>query len=250
MASEPDGHRLCARGLAFSIGEIRIVDRFDMTVRAGEVMGLIGPNGAGKTTAIDLLSGFRLPDRGSVLIDGRDVTRLAPDRRVRCGLARTFQESPAVPGLSVLEHVQLAVDAAGRGPKRDALSADELLAGVGLREVRDAAGTSLPIGQRRMLDLARALGTSAEVLLLDEPFAGLEEREEEQLTAAVDRLRAQGAAVVVVEHRLKLLSNIADSVVVLVQGVPVARGTLEQVLEDPEVRRAYLGTGDARESEP
>ncbi len=239
-ASDP---RLDARGLSFSIGKNHIVHHFDITVRRGEVLGLIGPNGAGKTTAIDLLSGFRLPDSGYVRVNGKEVTRLAPDRRVLCGLARTFQESPGVSGLSVLEHVQLAVDAAGRRRAgRSAPSPEELLDNAGLWEVRNQPGTSLPIGQRRMLDLARALGTSPDVLLLDEPFAGLEDQEEKRLIDAVHRLRARDSGIVVIEHRLSLLNNVADSVVVLVQGTPLAAGMLADLLDDPRVQKAYLGT--------
>ena len=236
--------RLQADRISFQIGDNSIVDRVDMTLEAGESVGLIGPNGAGKTTLIDLLSGFRQPTRGSVHLSGRNVTRTSPDRRTRSGMARTFQESPAIPGLTVGEHLQLAYGAAGRR-RRDA---DEALPGklinrLLLGHLHGAAAQRLPIADRRVVDLGRALATVPDVLLLDEPFAGLTREYEEVLIREIDRLKQRGGAALIVEHRLALLNHVVDRVIVMVNGTKIASGSLDAVLKDSQVREAYLGEG-------
>jgi branched-chain amino acid transport system ATP-binding protein len=230
---------LSATDLSWLAGKLVILQGLDLRLSPGTVTGLIGPNGAGKSTAIDLLSGFREPASGSVQLLGRDVTRLPADQRTRMGLTRTFQESPTIPGLTVREHVQLALETGGRH-RRSKLQAWELLESLGLQSVAHASAETLPIGKRRMLDLARALGTSPKVLLLDEPFAGLEREDEDILTRVIHDLKAEGTAVLIVEHRLALLGDVAEDVLVLVQGCPLAKGPLEEVLRDERVQRAYL----------
>ncbi|HEX7184735.1 MAG TPA: ATP-binding cassette domain-containing protein [Thermoanaerobaculia bacterium] len=237
---------LAATGLSWLAGKLLILQGFDLRLSPGTVTGLIGPNGAGKSTAIDLLSGFREPASGSVQLLGQDVTRLSADQRTRLGLARTFQESPMIPGLSVREHVQLALEAGGR--RRSKLQARELLDSVGLEPVAQAAAETLPIGKRRMLDVARALGTAPRVLLLDEPFAGLEREDETNLTRIIEGLRVAGTAILIVEHRLALLGNVVETVLVLVEGKPLAKGPLAEVLQDDRVQRAYLrASGSSQE---
>jgi ABC-type branched-subunit amino acid transport system ATPase component len=234
----PDA-KLSASGLSFRAGGISILEDFAVELSPGEVVGLIGPNGAGKTTAIDLLSGFREPAAGSVRLADRELTGMPADRRARMGLARTFQESPAIPGLSARDHVRLALEAGGR-TRAKGCSPEEILDRVGLEDDAARDGDLLPIGKRRLLDVARALATAPEVLLLDEPFAGLERHEEKRLNAILAELRREGRSVLIVEHRLSLLGGVADSVLVLVQGRLVTRGTMESVLRDPAVQRAYL----------
>lgn len=247
-ASDPAAS-LSATGLSWLAGKLVILRDFDLHLSAGTVTGLIGPNGAGKSTAIDLLSGFRETASGSVQLLGRDITRLSSDQRTRLGLARTFQESPMILGLSVREHVQLALEAGGRG--RAKFEARDLLAATGLGPLAEAVAERLPIGKRRMLDVARALGTAPHVLLLDEPFAGLERDDEDNLTRLIEDQRTAGTAILIVEHRLALLGDVAETVLVLVEGKPLARGPLAEVLRDERVQRAYLratGTGEVREA--
>lgn len=239
MSTVASEAKLSARGLSFRAGGVSILEDFAVDLWGGDVVGLIGPNGAGKTTAIDLLSGFRESDRGSVQLSGRELSGLSPDRRVRRGLARTFQESPAIPGMSAREHVLLALEAGGRD-RAGGRSPDEILDRVGLGTEALVDGDLLPIGKRRLLDVGRALATAPEVLLLDEPFAGLERHEEHCLKEILADLRREGRSVLIVEHRLPLLGDVADSVLVLVQGLLVTEGTMESVLRDPEVQRAYL----------
>ncbi len=235
--------RLSTRGLSFHIDGLCIVRDLSFVIRSGEVLGLIGPNGAGKTTTIDLLSGFCRAASGAVFVDGQNITRLTPNRRVRRGLVRTFQESPTVSGLSVLEHVHLAIESAGRyRAGEQAVHPDELLLITGLRECQHLTASHLPIAQRRMLDLARALATYPAVLLLDEPFAGLGKLDQRRVVQAIESLRDRGAAVLVVEHRLAQLNDVIDSAIVLVEGASIATGSLGEVLANPEVRRAYLGS--------
>jgi ABC-type branched-subunit amino acid transport system ATPase component len=232
---------LSATDLSWRAGRLVILRDFDLTLRPGTVTGLIGPNGAGKSTAIDLLSGFREPASGSVQLFGQDVTRRSADQRARLGLARTFQESPTIPGLTVQEHVQLALEAGGR--RRSRLQARDLLATAGLTPVAHEVAEKLPVGRRRMLDVARALGTAPRVLLLDEPFAGLEHEDEDDLTRIIEEQRAAGTAILIVEHRLALLGDVAETVLVLVEGKPLTQGPLAEVLRDDRVQRAYLRAG-------
>ena len=247
LASASPAVSLTAAGLSWLAGKLVILQGFDLCLSPGTVTGLIGPNGAGKSTAIDLLSGFREPASGSVQLLGKDVTRLSADQRTRLGLARTFQESPMIPGLSVREHVQLALEAGGR--RRSKLQARDLLDSVGLGLMTQAAAETLPIGKRRMLDVARALGTAPRILLLDEPFAGLEREDEANLTRIIEEQRAAGTAILIVEHRLALLGDVAETVLVLVEGKPVTQGPLEEVLKDERVQRAYLrASGSNQES--
>jgi branched-chain amino acid transport system ATP-binding protein len=240
---EDRGVSLTASGLSWLAGKLVILQGFDLTLSPGTVTGLIGPNGAGKSTAIDLLSGFREPASGSVQLFGQDVTRLPADRRARLGLVRTFQESPTIPGMSAREHVQLALEAGGQ--RRSKRQARDLLHSAGLERAASTAAEKLPIGKRRMLDVARALGTAPRVLLLDEPFAGLEREDEDNLTRLIEEQRAAGTAILIVEHRLSLLGDVAETVLVLVEGKPVTKGPLAEVLRDERVQRAYLRASGA-----
>ena len=233
-------NRLRAEDVSVRFGAIVAVDRMSLALNPGEVLGLIGPNGAGKTTFIDALSGFRTKASGRVWIGSAEVTRLSPDRRARMGLARTFQESPTIPGLDVRDHVRLAEDATRRDDRED-YRTDAVLERLGLLEHAATRASELPLAQRRMLDLARALATAPSVLLLDEPFAGLGEAEVQILDAEVRRLSEHGSVAVVVEHRLALLRRIVDRTLVMVQGAELACGSFREVLEDPAVQRAYLG---------
>jgi len=229
-------------GLCFTIGPFNIVNSFGALLPPGQVLGLIGPNGAGKTTVVDLLSGFLRPAKGSVRVAGRDVTRLPPFSRTRLGLARTFQGSPAIPGLTVLEHLQLAHDITSGARRSNGPGPDELLARFGLADVTDIPANELNTDRRRMLDVARAVMTRPQVLLMDEPFSGLGNEDASRVVREIKNLRASGVAVLVIEHRLALLDNVTNSVIALVAGTPVAHGSMDEVLRNPRVEEAFLGT--------
>jgi branched-chain amino acid transport system ATP-binding protein len=233
---------LSVRNLSYSIRGLSIVRDFSLDLEPGSVLGLIGPNGAGKTTLMDLLSGLSRPTRGSVWIGGRDITHSPPYSRVSLGLARTFQESPGVHGLTVYELLRLSCESGSRfrDPSSDA-SPDSLLEKFALADVRDVPSTDLDTSRKRLLDFARALGTRPCILLLDEPFSGLEEGEVDLIGEEIRKQQVTGGAVIIVEHRLAILSNIAPSAVVMVAGSRVAEGALSAVLEIPRVQEAYLG---------
>ncbi|MBF0582629.1 MAG: ATP-binding cassette domain-containing protein [Magnetococcales bacterium] len=232
---------LDARELTFAVGSSSIVHGLSLSLYSGQVLGLIGPNGAGKTTTIDLLSGFSSPNKGNLFLAGEEITRIPPDARARRGLTRTFQESPAVPGLTVMESLQLSLEVTDHQRRGPPIHPMALLDRLGLGGVWKHPAGSIDISQRRMLDLGRALGVRPKVLLLDEPYAGLGPEDEAILTRELTQLKRKGVGVIVVEHRLRQLEAITDEVLAMVCGSAVARGSLPQVLSSPTVMEAFLG---------
>jgi branched-chain amino acid transport system ATP-binding protein len=237
-------------GLSKSFGALHATRDVSLSVDAGELHALIGPNGAGKSTLIAQVMGTLAPDAGRILLDGRDITRLAPHRRARGGLARSFQISSLAGGLSALEHVALAVQghsAAPLSPFRRAASDEALnaparvaLHAVGLAERGDVLAAALSHGEQRALELACALATEPRCLLLDEPLAGMGHDEAARI---IDLLRGlkRRFAILLVEHDMDAVFALADRVSVLVGGAIAASGTPEDIRADPEVRSAYLG---------
>jgi ABC-type branched-subunit amino acid transport system ATPase component len=239
MSTAPllEADRLCVR-----IGAIAILSQLSFTVEAGQVLGVIGPNGAGKTTAVEVLSGFRQPTSGSALLGGESIGGRTPNQRVQLGLTRTFQESPFIHGLTAGDHVRLALSSARRIMRGPTVA--EVLERVGLASHEAHPAAVLSLGERRMLDLARALACRPTVLLLDEPFAGLSGEQEALLATAIRAHTADGGGVLIIEHRLALLREATDTVIALVQGARVASGSMEEVLNHTSVRSAYLGRAD------
>jgi branched-chain amino acid transport system permease protein len=216
----------------------------DLELRAGEIVGLIGPNGSGKTTLLNVLSGVILPTTGRVEIDGRDVTRWPAHRVAAHGVARTFQNIRLFDQLSVLENVEVGAALHPERPGGAALrrAARTVLAETGLSDVADRAARTLPYGIRRRVEIARALATRPTFLLLDEPAAGANEAESDELRTLIAELRrAHGLGMLVVEHDLRLILRLADRIVVLNEGARIAEGSAHEVSTDPGVRQAYLG---------
>jgi branched-chain amino acid transport system ATP-binding protein len=211
----------------------------DLTAEPGTITGLIGPNGAGKTTLFNVICGLQAPTRGSVAIDGRDVTRLAPFKRARHGLARTFQRLELFGLLTVRENVRLAARVAG-SPAPDT-TADELLERLGIASLAELRSDRLPTGQARVVELARALATKPKVLLLDEPASGQDERETAVFAAVLREVAADGVAVVLVEHDIQLVMDVCARIHVLDLGRVLASGTPSEVQRDEAVLAAYLG---------
>ncbi|MDB1087999.1 ABC transporter ATP-binding protein [Streptomyces sp. ACA25] len=242
----PDVLRLEA--LSWAVGAVTIVDSVDLAVTEGEFLALIGPNGAGKTSLFNLVSGVTRPTSGAVRLDGRAVDRLPPHRRARLGIGRTFQSSSVFPTMTVAEHVELAARAVGA---RRVTGAQ--VAGV-LERVRlghrapDLAG-GLSHGDKRKLELAMLLastvsGDGPRLMLLDEPMAGVAAEEIEELAAVMRQLhREEGRTLLMVEHHMDIVLDLADRIAVLHHGTLLADGTPEAVMADPEVQRAYLGEG-------
>lgn len=245
---------LRTEGLRKRFGGLTVTDDVSLEVRAGEIHAVIGPNGAGKTTLINQVSGALAPDDGRILFAGLDITRLSMPRRVRAGLARTFQNTCILPGFSVLENVALAVQARdgssfrffrpAAGESRLNQAALEALEAVGLADRAAAPAGALAHGQKRQLELAIALATRPRLLLLDEPLAGAGPEETERLIALLDRLRSD-YAILLVEHDMRAVFALADRISVLVYGRVIASGAPAEIRSNPEVRVAYLGEDEA-----
>jgi branched-chain amino acid transport system ATP-binding protein len=248
--TESDDARLEARGIHVRFDGVRALTSVDLTLEQGEIVGLIGPNGAGKTTLINTVSGFQRPTEGSVVLDGVDITRWASHRRARRGVARTFQAVRAFAGLTVLENLEAAVFATGGSRGRAATICAEMLDLVGLTAAAQTRADALSYGQERRLGIARALAGRPRLLLLDEPAAGLNEQESDDLLASLADIRSRyGCGILVIEHDMRLIMRLCDRLHVLDHGSTLATGLPAEVARDPKVLAAYLGSrrgGEAR----
>jgi ABC-type branched-subunit amino acid transport system ATPase component len=231
-----------AHGLKVHFGGVHAIDGVDLVLEKGEILGLIGPNGAGKTTLVNALSGFQKPTAGKVLVNGRDVTGSSPHKLARRGLARTFQSVRLFPGLTVLENVELG--GVGVGMRRPAARkwARELLERMHLDDKAELYGAGLPHGLERRLGIVRALAAKPTFLMLDEPAAGLNEQESDELVGALTLIRDDfSCALVVIEHDMRLIMRLCERIQVLDHGKTISIGTPAQVRNDPAVLTAYLG---------
>ncbi len=255
-AQPPPAPLLRADSLSKSFGGVRAVRGISLGIAAGSIFAVIGPNGAGKSTLLNLLSGIYRPDAGTVAFDGVDLTRLPAHRRVRYGVARTFQKIRLFKHLSALDNVvagfhihcdipawQYVVHGAAfrdnHARCRDA--AAHLLGFMGLAHRAQVEAGSLSYGERRMLEIARALATSPRLLMVDEPAAGLNAAEVEALLERLRALRQQGLAILVVEHNMDLVMTVADRVLVIDYGQHLFEGAPAEVQAHPGVIAAYLG---------
>jgi branched-chain amino acid transport system ATP-binding protein len=244
------GTILATRNLGLDIGGATIVADVSLEVAAGELLGIIGPNGAGKTSLFNLLSGLYRPTSGTIELVGRDVTADPPHRRTRAGLGRTFQVSSVFPLLTVLENVRLAADAALGGTLRIWRRAERVgveqgrsaLRRVGLEGRDDAQAGSLAHGDKRRLELAMLLAADPEVILLDEPMAGVSAENVSELVELIRTVHVQeGKTVLMVEHHMDVVTGLAQRIAVMHHGALLACDTPDAVMRNETVQAAYLG---------
>jgi branched-chain amino acid transport system ATP-binding protein len=229
------------KGVSKSFGSLSVIQDLDVRVEEGEAVGVVGPNGAGKTTMLNLIAGSLRPDRGQVLVRGQDVTRLSPQRHCALGIARTFQVPRPFSGMTVFENVLVG---ASNNPRSDADPDDvaiSALEGVGLLGKANALAGSLTLLERKRLELARALATGPQILLLDEVAGGLTEHEVHELIETIRELRSRGIAVVWIEHIVHALLSVVDRLIALDFGRKLIEGDPHTVMASPEVRDVYLG---------
>lgn len=241
---------LAVTGISHRFGGLQVLSGVGFAAERSEIVALIGPNGAGKTTLLNILSGIIRPQSGEVRLDGLRIDGLAPHRIARLGLARTFQTLRLFPSLTVLEHVCVALASGGpreRGLLASATSpaqvaaARSILQRLALDGQRDVRADALPYGQQRRLEIARAIARAPRLLLLDEPSAGLAATDIAALVRLIGELAHEGLTILLIEHNMGIVRNLASRVVVLDHGVGLASGTLAQVAADPAVIEAYLG---------
>ncbi|MBM3388446.1 MAG: ABC transporter ATP-binding protein [Betaproteobacteria bacterium] len=241
------------RNLSRHFGGVKAVDELDLTVRQGEILGLIGPNGSGKSTIVNLITGVYKPTTGTVQFKGQEISLMDPHHRTELGIARTFQNIRLFGHLTVWQNVwaaRVVRDGGWAGLKQRWLSgagaareeAEQLLEFGDLAHKRDMLAGNLAFGEQRRLELLRAAASGAELLLLDEPAAGMNAEEIDALDNRIRSLRDQGRTILLIEHHMELVMEVCDRVAVLNFGRKITEGTPAQVQADSQVRAAYLGT--------
>jgi branched-chain amino acid transport system ATP-binding protein len=234
--------RLVTTGITVRFGALVAVDNIDLAIDRSEILGLIGPNGAGKTTLVNAITGFQPPTSGSVSLGQTTITDLPPHKRARLGIVRTFQSGHSFARLTALENIEVAA-IGHRTSRRDARRrAHDLLEMMRLGHRAESLASALPHGDERRLEVARALAFNPRFLLLDEPAAGLDERESDELMDAIRRIRHEmGCGILLIDHDMRVIMQTCERIHVLNYGKTICVGTPGQVRNDPKVIAAYLG---------
>jgi branched-chain amino acid transport system ATP-binding protein len=247
---------LQVEGASKRFGSLVAIDDVSMTVEPGELRAIIGPNGAGKTTFFNLVSGLFAPTSGAILFEGRDITALAPEKRVARGMARTFQITEVFPELSVAENIRVAVEIAagyrltpwlGRAARAGVETrVSELLRMGGLADRGGVRVGALSHGDQRAAEIMMSLALRPRILMLDEPTAGMGDQETYEIARLVRRLHRQaGLTIMLIEHDMRVVFNLADRIMVLAEGRVLAEGTPQEIAESDKVQAAYLGKAAA-----
>ena len=251
------------RDIGIQFGGLKAVDNVNFKAEEGEITALIGPNGAGKTTLFNLIAGFYQPTSGKVYFTGQDITSLKPYQRTRIGLARTFQNINLFKDMSVMDNAlvgqhcrmtydpitaMLSLPAKRKQEKQSREEIIKILDFMGLANVANEKAGSLSYGMQKNLEIARAMATRPELLLLDEPASGLNTQELDQLSQRVLRMRDMGITVVLIEHKMDVVMNISHKIMVLNFGECIAFGTPEEISADQQVIEAYLGKEDEEDA--
>ena len=247
---------LVVEGVSKSFGGLAALSNVSLDVKQGEIRGLIGPNGSGKSTFFNVVTGIHRADRGTILVDGAPIQHLPPERRQHLGLARTFQEIQLFYDLTVLENVLVGCHRLGRAEVAGALfrssrvraeekrfleGARECLDFVGLLALEGERARGIPYGHQRLLEIARALASEPRLMLLDEPAAGMNPAETQNLMAQVRRIVQRGVTVFLVEHNMRMVMDLCDRITVLNHGEVIAEGEPHAIQSHPQVVEAYLG---------
>jgi branched-chain amino acid transport system ATP-binding protein len=239
-----DSTLLAVANVTCRFGGLVALENVSLSVREGEIVGLIGPNGAGKTTLFNIIAGATRPTTGEVLLDGHNITGLKPHQRSRRGLARTFQITQPFVDMTVEETVMVGALRFGGSFAQPRARVQPILEVIGLQAKRDVLARGLSTGQRKRLELGRALATEPTLLLMDEVTGGVDQPSIPGLLALVQSLKALGKTVVVIEHNMRVIRGLADRLLFLNRGRLIVEGRPEEVITNPDVIELYLGTSD------